>query len=98
MRNEAISALTLADLKPGFTFSVGPKYSFCAYDPATGRLAIVNAERKEIVIFSSRGEKEMVLPAAEDGSLPLCFTPFAGDGRFLAVRHLPGDRLRVWDL
>ncbi len=98
-RTEAIAALALADLQvekslPSRSRAASP----VAFDPVNQRYAAETAPG--VITIRALDEKAapINLPAPE-GAAAACFlTPFAGDGRFLAVRHLPGDRVRVWDL
>jgi eukaryotic-like serine/threonine-protein kinase len=98
-RTEAIAALALADLQvesslPSRSRAASP----VAFDPVNQRCAAETAPG-EISIRALDGKSAPITLPAPAGAAAACFlTPFAGDGRFLAVRHLPGDRLRVWDL
>ncbi len=98
-RTEAIAALALADLQVEKTLpSRSRAASSVAFDPVNQRYAAETAPG-EITIRGLEEKSAPITLPAPDGAAAACFlTPFAGDGRYLAVRHLPGDRLRVWDL
>ena len=98
-RNEAIAALTLPDLQVDKSLpSRGRAAAPVAFDPVNQRYAAETEPGVIVVRSLAEGVAPVTLPAPE-GNAAACFlTPFAGNGRYLAVRHLPGDRLRVWDL
>jgi WD40 repeat protein/tRNA A-37 threonylcarbamoyl transferase component Bud32 len=99
MRSEAIAAVALPDLTLERNLPArGRAYAPLALDPANARYA-VEGEPGEILLRSlNTGAVLAKLPSPANAAAACFITPFAGDGRFLAVRHLPGDLLRVWDL
>jgi WD40 repeat protein len=98
-RNEAIAALTLPDLQVETSLpSRGRAAAPVAFDPANQRYAAETAAGEILIRSLDEKSPPITLPAPESAAAACFLTPFAGDGRFLAVRHLPGDRLRVWDL
>jgi eukaryotic-like serine/threonine-protein kinase len=99
VRNEAIAALALHDLIPDKALPARARTaSPLAFDAANNRYAVEGAPGEILLRGIDNGAMLATLPAPNDAA-PACFiTPFAGDGRFLVVRHFPGDRVRVWDL
>ncbi len=96
LRDEAIAALSLADLRVTNRWRKDPRLAF-AFAPDLESFAAADPNGKEIVLRRVADQTEIArlpVPGARYGSLH-----FSGDGRFLAARlEETRDRLAVVDL
>src|SRR5262249_5715986 len=96
LRNEAIAALALTDLralKPGGDLAPGKQY--VAFDDTLERFVKVTDDRQVSVCRVDDGATLMQLPGSiSPGNLGSAFSP---NGQFLALYHLLGHLL-VWSL
>ncbi len=96
LRDEAIAALSLSDLRVTRRWRKDPRLAF-AFAPDLESFAVADPDGKEIVLRRVSDQTEiarLAVPGARQGSLH-----FSNDGRFLAARLEEGrDRLAVVDL
>ncbi len=97
LRDEAIAALALPDLKvTGRVIQQPPGVMLTAFDPTLTRYALRfrdgavqvrrAADDTEIAHFNARGDRDIFIFA------------FSPDGRYLATSHFPGYALTVWEI
>jgi hypothetical protein len=95
LRNEAIAALTLADIrilkqsKP-----LNRRKEFVCLDHKLERYAMADEAGNIRICKISDDEELMLLPPI--GSTPSWIFPFSPNGQFLAVRYTDGQA-RIWD-
>jgi WD40 repeat protein/predicted Ser/Thr protein kinase len=94
LRNEAIAALTLPDLRftPVWTNPVATLTA--AFTPSLTRFAVSAADKRIRLFRTSEAGEEDAIPALDGWAMQLLFSP---DDRFLAVQYSVGSNL-VWDV
>jgi WD40 repeat protein/predicted Ser/Thr protein kinase len=98
LRNEAIAALALTDLRMEKTWPVRKSSNAPIAFDSNLDLYAVETDSGVIVIRRVGDQSEVTrLPAPEGAPRATFITPFSRDGKWLAVRHADA-RLRIWEM
>jgi WD40 repeat protein len=98
LRNEAIAALALSDLRIEKTWPIRKTSNAPVAFDRNLDLYAVETESGVIAIRRVADQTEVArLPAPEGGPRATFITPFSRNGKWLAVRHADA-RLRVWEV
>ncbi|MDR0902033.1 MAG: protein kinase, partial [Opitutaceae bacterium] len=97
VRSEAAALLALTDLRPArvTTVRASPNYPV-AFDPALERYLVCTDANDDGLALRNLDDNTGIALFPGTGGTILSLSPFSGDGRYIASRHINGV-IRVWD-